>query len=184
MQVSTAVANAANDAIETTIGASPTLTIYDGAMPANCAAAAVGTVVAVMALPADWMGNAASAIKSLSGTWQDTSADNAGLARYARITQGATCHAQFLLSEAYANSRAYSVGQHVSNGNGIYRCTTAGTSAASGAGPAGTGAGITDGTAVFAFVQTVVELTMASTSVASGAQFTISALTLSLAAWV
>src|SRR5690606_12195516 len=43
---------------------------------------------------------------------------------------------------------AYVVGQVVTNGPGIYQCTTAGTSAASG-GPTGTGSGITDGTVVW-----------------------------------
>lgn len=45
---------------------------------------------------------------------------------------------------AWAGNTAYKYGQYVTNNGNIYRCMTAGTSAASG-GPSGTGAGITDG---------------------------------------
>ncbi len=47
-------------------------------------------------------------------------------------------------------STAYIVGNIVTNGDAIYQCTTAGTSAGSG-GPTGLGTGIVDGTAVWRF---------------------------------
>jgi len=50
------------------------------------------------------------------------------------------------LPPAWANSRAYVVGDRVTNNNSLYQCTTAGTSASTGTGPSGTGTGITDGT--------------------------------------
>lgn len=93
-QFSTAARNAWLDAIETTVGVSPTLEIRTGAAPANCAAAATGTVLATMTLPSDWMAAAASGSKALSGTWQDASADAAGTAGHFRINAGATCHIQ------------------------------------------------------------------------------------------
>jgi hypothetical protein len=49
---------------------------------------------------------------------------------------------------AWAPSTAYIVGNVVTNGDGIYQCTTSGTSAGSG-GPTGVGTGITDGTVVW-----------------------------------
>lgn len=55
---------------------------------------------------------------------------------------------------AWAGTTAYTVGQYVTNSSNIYRCITAGTSAASG-GPTGTTADITDGTAHWAYVQPV-----------------------------
>lgn len=94
LQLSVAVRNARLDAIESTIGASPTLEIRTGAPPANCAAADSGTVLATVALPSDWMGAASNGAKSLSGTWQDSAADAAGTAGHFRIKQGATCHIQ------------------------------------------------------------------------------------------
>jgi hypothetical protein len=94
MQISTATRNAMLDALETAIGTAPTLEIRSGAAPANCATAASGTVLATMTLPSDWMANASAGVKSLSGTWQDTSADATGTAGHYRINQGATCHLQ------------------------------------------------------------------------------------------
>lgn len=93
-QFSTAARDASLDAIETTIGVTPTLEIRTGAAPANCATADSGTLLASMALPSDWMAAAASGSKGLLGTWQDLSADAAGTAGHFRIKQGATCHIQ------------------------------------------------------------------------------------------
>lgn len=93
-QYSVAVRNAANDAIETAIGASPTLEIRSGAVPADAAAADSGTLLASMALPADWLGNSAAGVKSLLGTWEDSAADAAGIAGHFRIKQAAVAHIQ------------------------------------------------------------------------------------------
>lgn len=96
IQLSVAVRNARLDAIESAIGISPVLKIRSGAAPANCAAADSGTVLATLALPADWMAAAASGQKAKSGTWEDASADAAGTAAHFRIyaSDGTTCHMQ------------------------------------------------------------------------------------------
>lgn len=96
VQLSTTVRNARLDAIETAIGASPILRIRSGAAPANCASADSGTILAALTLPSDWMAAASGGSKALSGTWQDTSADNAGTAAHFRIydSSGTTCHLQ------------------------------------------------------------------------------------------
>lgn len=96
LQLSVAVRNAQLDAIETTIGASAIMKIFSGAQPASCAAVDSGTVLATLALPADWLAAAASGSKAKLGTWQDTSADAAGTAGHWRIydSVGTTCHAQ------------------------------------------------------------------------------------------
>jgi len=94
MQFSAAARNAALDAIETTIGTAPTLELRSGAVPANCAAADSGTVLATMTLPSDWMAAASAGAKAQLGTWQDASADAAGTAGHFRIKAGATCHIQ------------------------------------------------------------------------------------------
>lgn len=93
-QFSAAVRNAALDAIETAIGTTPTLELRSGAVPANCAAADSGTLLASMALPSDWMAAASAGAKGLSGTWTDTAADAAGTVGHFRLKQGATCHIQ------------------------------------------------------------------------------------------
>lgn len=53
-------------------------------------------------------------------------------------------------ADAWSGSRAVIVGQYVTNGGNVYRCTAAGTTASSG-GPSGTGTGITDGSATWAY---------------------------------
>lgn len=96
LQLSAAVRNARLDAIETTIGASAVLKIRTGSVPANCATADSGTVLATLSLPSDWMAAASSGSKSKSGTWQDSSADAPGTAAHFRLyaSDGTTCHLQ------------------------------------------------------------------------------------------
>lgn len=77
MQKSVRVRNAQLDALEATIGASPSLKLRSGAAPASCGTADSGVVVATLPLPADWMAAASGGAKALLGTWEDTAADNA-----------------------------------------------------------------------------------------------------------
>lgn len=96
LQFSDTVRNARLDAIMTSIGASgAVLEIRSGTVPANCAAADTGTLLASISLPNPWMASAATGSVSKTGTaWQDASADNTGTASYFRIKQGATTHCQ------------------------------------------------------------------------------------------
>lgn len=96
LQYSVAVRNAKLDAVETSIGASAVLKIRTGTVPATCATADAGTVLATCTLPSDWMAAASSGTKAKSGTWEDTSADNTGTAAHFRIyaSDGTTCGAQ------------------------------------------------------------------------------------------
>ena len=93
LQLSTAARNATLDAIEATIGATPTLELRTGSPPANAAAADSGTLLATLTLPADWMAAASGGTKAKAGTWAGTGAA-AGTAAHFRIKQGSTCHAQ------------------------------------------------------------------------------------------
>lgn len=78
--------------IESTIGLSPSLLIFSGAVPASCGAAdPAGTLVTIV-LPSDWAAQA-SGVSSLLGTWS-AAASAAGTALSFRIKQGATCHLQ------------------------------------------------------------------------------------------
>ena len=96
VQLSVAVRNARLDAIETTIGATAVLKIRSGSVPADCATADAGTVLATLTLPADWMAAASGGSKAKSGTWQDTSADATGTAAHFRIydSGGTVCGLQ------------------------------------------------------------------------------------------
>lgn len=96
LQYSTAVRNARLDVVESTIGTSAVLKIRTGSVPATCATADSGTVLATCTLPSDWMAAASGGTKALSGTWQDTSADATGTAAHFRIydSTGTTCGIQ------------------------------------------------------------------------------------------
>lgn len=97
LQLSVAVRNAILDAIESTIGTSAVLKIRSGSVPATCATADSGTVLATLNLDSNWMADAASGAKAKAGTWEDSSADagsptNAGHFRI--YSSGGTCHMQ------------------------------------------------------------------------------------------
>lgn len=96
VQWSTAVRNARLDAIETTIGASPIFRIYDGTIPADCAAAITGNTLAEITLGANWAGDASGGVKAWSGMpISDASANNTGVATHWRLlTSGGVCSAQ------------------------------------------------------------------------------------------
>lgn len=69
LQLSVPVRNALLDAIEAEIGASPVIELRSGALPANCAAASSGTLLARDAIPSDWMAAASAGSKAKAGTW-------------------------------------------------------------------------------------------------------------------
>lgn len=178
LQYSVAVRNAGLDAIESTTGTAPTLEIRSGVPPANCAAADSGTVLASMTLPSDWMAAASGGSKAISGTWQDSAADNSGRAGHFRIKQGATCHLQGIVSEAWVAAKAYVANDHVTNDGGkLYRCTTGGTAAGSG-GPTGTGTGITDGSVTWGYIEPAAQMTIQNIVVNAGQQVTVTAFTI------
>lgn len=96
LKLSTTVRNARLDQIEATVGTTAVLKIRSGSPPADADAADSGTVLATMTLPSDWMAAASLGAKAKAGTWQDTSADNPGVAGHFRIyaSDGTTPHIQ------------------------------------------------------------------------------------------
>lgn len=120
MQYSVTVRNARLDSLETAIGTSPILRVRSGAVPANCAAADTGTVLATVNLPADWMAAASAGAKSMSGTWEDTSADATGTAGHFRIydSGGTVCHMQGTITitagggDMIVDNTSFAVGQN------------------------------------------------------------------------
>lgn len=99
IQFSTTLRNNQLDQIEVTTGTSAKLRLYSGSPPANCAAAATGTMLLEVTLPSDWMNDAANGIKTKNGTWTGTGDAGAGTgtnAGYFRVwDSGVTnCHLQ------------------------------------------------------------------------------------------
>jgi hypothetical protein len=87
VQMSVRVRNARLDAIETTMGAAPTLRIRAGAPPASTVAARTGAILSSIVLPADFMAAAANGSKAITnGPWTDANgADNTGVAGHFEI---------------------------------------------------------------------------------------------------
>lgn len=96
LKLSTEVRNARLDALENEIGVSPVLKVFSGAPPADTSSPNTGTVLATINLPSDWMADASSGQKVLSGSWTDSSADATGTAGHFRIfnTGETLCHIQ------------------------------------------------------------------------------------------
>jgi hypothetical protein len=97
MEYATDVRDAQNDALESTIGTAPTLSVFNGSKPANCAAADAGTLLALGTLPSDWLAGSSSGVKAKAGTWTLTGQSGAGAGTagtYWRIKVGATCKMQ------------------------------------------------------------------------------------------
>ena len=96
VQWSTILRNATLDAWETAMGTAAKIQIRSGAQPANCAAAASGTLLAEFALASDWAANAAAASKALNNLPVSIAAAAAGTAGHYRFvdTAGTTCHEQ------------------------------------------------------------------------------------------
>lgn len=84
--------------IESTAGTAPLLRIFSGSLPANCAAADGGTLLATITLPTDWLTAADSTPKvTLNGTWTGTaSAGSAATPTHFRLwnSGGTVCHMQ------------------------------------------------------------------------------------------
>lgn len=178
-QFSTPVRNARAQAVEDTIGTSAKFKIFGGAAkPATPATADAGSQLAEMDLPSNWMDDPDGGEVAKLGTWEDTSADATGLARYYRIYDSgeSACGMQGLVSMPWEASTEYALNVQVNNGGLVYICTTAGTSAGSG-GPTGTGTGITDGSAEWDYVGTV-GLVLQNVSIASTQPVAVSSFTI------
>lgn len=93
IQYGIALRNAQLDQFETSLGGTATLVIYTGAAPSTAGAAATGTVLGTINLPADPFAAAASGSKAKQGTWSAT-ASATGTAGYFRFWNGATCVGQ------------------------------------------------------------------------------------------
>lgn len=168
-QLSTTGRNAMGDALQTHIGTSPDLNIYSGTQPANCAAAATGTLLATGALPATYFAAASGGTKALSGSWAYTGQAGAGAGTapgYYRLVKSGTCHMQGTCGPSVALNTSASTAV---NGNVLTFASTTGVQV----GHNVSGTGIPADTTVVAVTGTTVTLSRTSTAgVASGAAIT------------
>lgn len=95
IQKSVAARNAALDSFETVVGTSPRLQLRTGSPPANCAAAATGTLLVEITAPSDWAAAASGGSKAKAGTWQGTGVAAGNVGHFRLLDNaGTTCHEQ------------------------------------------------------------------------------------------
>ena len=128
-----------------------TLVFLNGATPATPETALSGnTTLATLTYAAtaygapSWSAPNMQATASFTGNANPVANGGATFARGYKA-DGATVTADYTVGSAWIASNVFAVGQYCTNGGNTYKCTAAGTSAASG-GPTGTGSGIVDGT--------------------------------------
>lgn len=122
LQYSVAVRDAQNDQLETTISTAPTLQIWSGSPPANCAAADSGTLLASGSLPSDWLTASSSGAKAKNGTWTLTGQAGAGSGTaggHFRIKQGATCHMQGTFTASGGGGDMTADNNNIANGQTV-----------------------------------------------------------------
>ncbi len=128
-----------------------------GKLELGTTAMALVTATIVLGYPGVATGTVAADVLTLAGFPRaDASADATGKATVARIRTSANADVITTLTvglnstaaPAWVASTAVTAGVYRTNGVNVYKCVTAGTTAASG-GPTGTGTAITDGTAVW-----------------------------------
>lgn len=119
LQYSTLVNNARLDAIESTIGTSPSLLIFSGSVPANCAAADPAGTLATISLPSDWMNAASTGSKTLLGSWTGTGSAGGTAASFRVKSSGGTCHLQGTVTATGAGGDLQLNNTSIANGQSI-----------------------------------------------------------------
>ena len=133
------------------------LVLLSGAMPATPEAAlsgnttlATATYAATAFAAPTFSGGNMQAAGSFTGNVNPVANGGCTFARQYKA-DGTTVIADYTVGSAWIASNVTAVGQYCTNGGNTYKCTAAGTSAASG-GPTGTGSGIVDGTVTWNYI--------------------------------
>lgn len=170
-QFDDACRNAAADALESAVGTSPVVKLFNGTIPANCAAADTGTVLAQGGPTGDWMAAASGGSKSLTGTFTVTGQAGAGagtIATHFRLysTGGTVCRHQGLCG---GQVQIPTTALTAVNGNVLTFSSTSGIAV----GMRVSGTGILADTFAIAVTGTTVTLSRSSTAgVSNGASIT------------
>lgn len=95
IQFSTAVRNARLNAIGATVGPAPILQLYSGTVPASCAAAATGTLLASLSLPMTWQAAATGGTEQQAGgPWTGTAAAAGTIGYFRLVSSQGVVHLQ------------------------------------------------------------------------------------------
>lgn len=160
IQYSSAIYLARLDQVEVSAGTAPLLRIFSGSIPANCAAADSGTLLATLTLPTDWMNAASGTTKTLLGSWTGTASAGSGTTpTHFRIwnSGGTVCHLQ---GTCGINVPLTTNALTAANSNVLNFASTTGVAV----GQNITGTGVPAGATVLAFTGTTVTMSVASTA--------------------
>ena len=133
------------------------LVLLNGTMPATPETALSGnTTLSTLTYAATAYGAPSYSAPNMQAAASFTGNSNPvanGGATFARgyKSDGTTATADYTVGSAWIASNVTAVGQYCTNGGNTYKCTAAGTTAASG-GPTGTGSGIVDGTVTWNYI--------------------------------
>lgn len=120
------VRNARLDALETAVGTSPVLRIYNGTPPADESTALSGnTLLAEGTLPSDWMAAASGGAKAKSASaWNLTGQSGAGDGTDGTFWRlfasgGSTCHLQGTFGETADSAEMTADNKNIANGQAL-----------------------------------------------------------------
>jgi hypothetical protein len=94
IDVSTTVSEALLNGLETTIGAAPSIKLFSGTLPADCAAADPSGHLVTITIPSDWMGAASGTEKFQNGPWSGVAVAAGTIACFRLYDASAVCHMQ------------------------------------------------------------------------------------------
>lgn len=179
MIIETSVVNAMMAAIEATIGTSAKFQVWAGAVPAHITDAPAGTMIVEMDLPSDYLTAPDEGVIVKNGNWTGT-AEASAVATFGRLcTSAGSARIQFTISYAavaWSTEDDVALNERRKANGGVYVCSQAGTTAAVGDGPTGTGTGIADGTAEWDWVSAVGEATLDNTNIAETQVVTVTSI--------
>lgn len=112
-QYSVSLRNNWLNTVETTIGTSPGLSLFTGAQPATCASTDTGTLLVTLTLPFDWMGDASSGVKAISGPWFGTAVASGDFGYYRLKDSTGQSHEQGSSTDLSISTTAVTLGQVV-----------------------------------------------------------------------
>jgi len=112
VQLSVALRSARANEAQTVTSTTAILRVLTGSMPANCAAAQTGTLLAeISPLPDPYLTTSADGTIAKTGTWSDASANASGVAGYWRLykADGTTCTMQGDISTTAAGTGSMTI---------------------------------------------------------------------------
>ena len=86
------------NAVISTVGSGPSLLLYTGTPPVNCAATSPDTLLATIVMPSSWTTAAAEGVTTLEGLWQAAAVATGTIGYYRIVDASGSCCEQGTVS--------------------------------------------------------------------------------------